>query len=229
MMPGRTLPQRDWYEKWTVAIGLLTFALGMASLGYTYVHNKQISEADQALRAQLEHSNSIISGNDKIISDLNSTNTKLQVEIAAFRAAKEVSDRALADAKARDEDNANTIRQLQGRLIPPTIDFVSQASTDIADALTSPKNGELPARRLMEERNKLLSTLKSSGADIARAIEALDDEFDQIDGVLRNPPVDRDRLANLMQKLNDGWKSKREILEGRVKDAIGRLGCHGQV
>jgi chromosome segregation ATPase len=221
-----TRPLRDWYEKWSVTIASLSLVVAALYLAYTYVHNMQISEADRALQAQLEHSNSAISEKEKMIGDLSGSNSQLQTEIAVLQTTKETLEKGIADAKELENDTARKVKVLEQKLLPPTINFSSQASTEIADALASPKAGELPATRLIKERDKLLESLKASGADIAQAIDALDDEFDQIDGVLKNPPVDNNKLANIMQKLNDTWKTKKEILDGRVRNAITRLGCH---
>jgi hypothetical protein len=224
MSRGAQLPQRTWYESWMVVLGIATFLLGLGGLYYTYQHNLQISEADKSLRQQLEHSATTLNDRDKTITDLRNSNASLQAQVGGLQSFKENAEKKEAQAIERDRKNAETIRQLQAQLVVPTIDFTSQASTALADALASPRNSELPARRLMEQRNELLRILKSSGADIAQAIDALDYEFDKIDGVLRNPPVDRDRLAALMKLLNDNWTSKKEILQGRVNSAIERLG-----
>jgi hypothetical protein len=80
-------------------------------------------------------------------------------------------------------------------------------------------------RRIVDERDRARSAIRSLTTNLTRASDELDSEIDDLKQVLDSPPPDQKQVETLLRKISDKWPTKVTLLEEIAQNSLRQIGC----
>ena len=227
-------PEQHWLGR-AANMGTVTAALiAAASLCW----NVYQGNANGKLQDALSGTQSQLEGSRTDVANLQRQVEALSPQLARLRPQVEQLTSQLMDAqkerKAIEEQNAALIAEvdrLRIRLIGPQDGFASRMSDALSRYQKSQtrEQQENIAREIVKLRDIALFSVKDVQQRMSILETALDAEFDELNGVLSNPPISQSNLQQTLRKLSSAWPDKRKIIELALDRAGFALSCPAPV
>jgi hypothetical protein len=85
------------------------------------------------------------------------------------------------------------------------------------------------ARKIVDERDRARTNIKSLTSNLNRIHDELDSDIDELKSVIDNQPPDQRKLRMLLQKIADKWPTKQRLLEEIAQNSLQQIGCPVQL